>query len=333
MILLLEVLKVSSDYEVTFDLAVQLHKSPDPDKKYIKDSECKELLQQTLSCCCQAFRNILRKHTPPTVDKTNDYELVNLMLEVNKMYRKCTKQIPGKEAGFVQVLCDVYKAYVEDKVRKFPENYNVQELAVKFCNHEMNRRKNAEKGLPLGPIQLPGIPHSLLLSSGGMGIPNLPRSTTISVAPPTAMGSSASTMAMEGVMITPAANNNNQAMMPKTNAARVSNAGAPAGNSAGGGKPRGRPAGSKNVTAGIATGGASTAAMKQMMGSVDPNMLSNMTALMSLYSNPAMVSRVNISFRSRMLLVKCHYLHCLLDFNSSGPTTAIELNLIKSCLT
>lgn len=298
MILLLEVLKASCDYEVTFDLAVQLHKSPDPDKKYIKDSECKELLQQTLSCCCQAFRNILRKHTPPTVDKTNDYELVNLMLEVNKMYRKCLKQIPGKEAGFTQVLCEVYKAYVEDKVRKFPENYNVQDLAVKFCNHEMNRRKNAEKGLPLGPIQLPGIPHSLLLSSGsgtgGMGgIPNLPRSTTISVAPPqpTAMSGNAS---MEGVMITPAANTNSQAMMPKTSAARVGNAGA-AGISAGGaGKPRGRPAGSKNVTAGMATGGA--AAMKQMMGSVDPNMLSNMTALMSLYSNPAMVSRAESEY-------------------------------------
>lgn len=286
---------------MTFDLAVQLHKSPDPDKKYIKDSECKELLQQTLSCCCQSFRNILRKHatTMTPAEKRNDYELVNLILEVNKMYRKCIKQIPGKESCFLQVMVDVYKAYAEDKVRKLPEQYNVQDLAIKFCNYEINRRKNAEKGLPLGPVQLPGIPAALLLSSAPgnvpQGIPNLPRSTTISVAPPVTMSSDL----MMGLDL------GQGGMVQKPNVGKVANnnpggmthqPGAGASNVAG--KPRGRPVGSKNVAVTGAAGpsmpnptaNASSAAMKQMMGNMDANTLKNMSALMSLYSNPSMVS-------------------------------------------
>lgn len=289
MILLLEVLKASSEFEVTFDLAVQLHRSPDPDKKYIKDSECKELLQQTLSCCCQSFRNILRRHT---AEKRNDYELVNLIVEVNKMYRKCMKQIPGKEGCFAQVMVDVYKAYVEDKVRKVPEN--VQELAIKFCNYEVNRRKNAEKGLPLGPVQLPGIPMALLVSSGvnvvgngkpydAMGIPNLPRSTTISVAQDMMVVDQVRTSVGKG----------SAAGVGAVNVAATASGGVNVNTV----KPRGRPAGSKNVTsagigagAGAAGSASSAAAMKQLMGNVDPNVLKNMSALMSLYSNPAMVS-------------------------------------------
>lgn len=292
-ILLLEVLKASSEYEVTFDLAVQLYKSPDPDKMYIKDSECKELLLLTISCCCQSFRNILRRHTNADEGKRNDYELVNLILEVNKLYRKCIKLIPGKEAGFGQVMVDVYKAYCEDKVRKLPEHFNSMDLAIKFCNYEIQRRKNAEKGLPLGPVQLPGIPVSLLMSSGGnnvpggsvtgkpydsIGIPSLPRSTTISVAPPTTDVSSVGGKPNNpsGGQVAP---------------------GAGTGGAAGGPtKPRGRPVGSKNVavsggvTAAAPAGSSSAAAMKQMMGNMDPNMLKNMSALMSLYANPKMVS-------------------------------------------
>lgn len=291
MILLLEVLKASSEYEVTFDLAVQLYKSPDPDKMYIKDSECKELLLQTISCCCQSFRNILRRHTNADEGKRNDYELVNLILEVNKLYRKCVKLIPGKEAAFGQVMVDVYKAYCEDKVRKLPEHFNAMDLATKFCNYEIQRRKNAEKGLPLGPVQLPGIPVSLLVSSGGsnvsgggvtgkqyenMGIPSLPRSTTISVAPPITDST------LSGVGGKPSNAGGSQ--------------GAPGTAAAGTTKARGRPVGSKNVavsgggTTAAAAGSSSAAAMKQMMGNMDPNMLKNMSALMSMYANPKVVS-------------------------------------------
>lgn len=34
------------------------------------------------------------------------------------MYRKCIKQIPGKESCFHSGPVDVYKAYVEDKVEE-----------------------------------------------------------------------------------------------------------------------------------------------------------------------------------------------------------------------
>lgn len=204
---------------------------------------------------------------------------------------------------------DVYKAYVEDKVRKLPENLNVQDLAIKFCNHEINRRKNAEKGLPLGPIQLPGIPMALLVSSGvpmsavgnnksydnnfGM-IPNLPRSTTISVAPQL----QPPPQPMDGVMITPVAMPmavpkpiNTGARTNNPGMGVSANAGAATAGGSGAGKPRGRPAGSKNVNVGSGGNLNSSAAMKQMlMGNVDPNMLSNMTALMSLYSSNATVS-------------------------------------------
>lgn len=292
MILLLEVLKTTSDYEVTFDLAVQLQKSPDPDKKYIKDCDCKELVQQTLTCCCEAFRNILRRHAGTAADsKRNDYELVNLILEVNKMYRKCLKQIPGKESCFAQVMTEVYKVYVEDKVRKWPEHFNVQELAIKFCNAEINRRKNAEKGLPLGPIQLPGVPVSMLAGSASAvpttsGLPNLPRSTTISVAGPGGGG-------ISDLVGNPVVKQNSSSSKVAVNSGGQGAVNASGSNSGGGlqGKGnRGRPVGSKSVGNANAMGAASAAAMKQMMASMDPNMLKNMSALMGMYGSPAMVS-------------------------------------------
>lgn len=292
-ILLLEVLKAESEYEITFDLAVQLHKSPDPDKKYIKDSECKELLQQALSCCGQSFRNLLRQHTSGE-RRRSDEELLNLLLEANKMYRKCLKQMPGKESTFTAVLCDIYKVFVEDKVRKLPENMNVQDLATKLCNQEINRRKSAEKGqVQLAtniPVHLPGIPMSLLVGSGGvqvksfdtLGIPSLPRSTTISMAP---LQQQQQQLQSDGSMM----------MMVNPSAVASASKAASAGKSGGGAvKPRGRPAGGSKNPAATATGGAAGSAnaafMKQMMGNMDPKMLANMSALMSMYSTPQVVS-------------------------------------------
>lgn len=247
-------------------------------RKYIKDSECKELLQQSLTCCCTSFRNILKRHSS---EKRNDNELINLMLEVFKMYRKCMKQIPGKENVFIPVLIDVYKAYIEDKVRKLPDHFNLQDLATKFCNQEINRRKTIEKtGQITGPINLPGIPISLLefpnsapaKSNMNLGLPNLPRSTTISVGP--------STPTTEGMSNTAFAGPSKSQNVGKVSSGSTSNPGQS--------KPRGRPVGSKNITS--QPSGAPI--MKSMMGNFDPKMIAHVQSLMQMYSTSAIVRRV-----------------------------------------
>lgn len=52
----------------------------------------------------------------------------------------------SKEAIFAQLLIDVYKLFIQDKVDNVPENINFLDLAIKFSVQEIGiQKKDREK--------------------------------------------------------------------------------------------------------------------------------------------------------------------------------------------
>lgn len=109
-------------------------------RRYIKDSERKELLEHAMTFCVQAFKDLLKKHG---VDQRNDNEILTLLIEIYKAHKKL-KNVSQKESPFSGVLVDAYKTYAEGKVW-LQENVNYLDSANKFCVCLMNGMKNQEK--------------------------------------------------------------------------------------------------------------------------------------------------------------------------------------------
>lgn len=123
-------------------------------RRYIKDAERKELLQQAISFCTQSFRRLLKEHS---VDHRDNRELEQLLVEIYKAQKKCLKHMVQKESLFSTLLVDAYKVYLDDKVARLPDNFNYFDYAMKFCNYEIVSRKNLAKngGTLPPPFTLP----------------------------------------------------------------------------------------------------------------------------------------------------------------------------------
>lgn len=145
-VILMDVLKKTNDYETLMDLALQLQRNPEADKKYLNDADKKDLFQQAVTCCTQAFKNKLREITTGNSDDKNR-ELLSLMLDIYKSYRKTQKIFQQKDQTLLSgALVEVYKEYIKDKM-VLPDNANLTDLAFKMCQQELNYRKNLEKGI------------------------------------------------------------------------------------------------------------------------------------------------------------------------------------------
>lgn len=140
-VILIQVLRKSNNHKLLIDVALQLYRTPDSDKRYIKDSERMELYQQAMTFCVQIMRNILKNIT----ETRDNVETLNLLIDIYKAHKKCIKHMNQKEPLFIQLLVDVYKFYIQDKVSKMPDNINLLDLAIKLCLQEISVRKNQEK--------------------------------------------------------------------------------------------------------------------------------------------------------------------------------------------
>lgn len=176
-IVLMEVLKKTNDYDTLMDLTMQLQKAPDADKKYLNDQDRKDLFQQAVACCVQAFKNKLREI--PSNGKASDKQLIDLMLDIFKAHRKTFKIFQQKEQNqFAVVLVEVYKEYIKDKMT-LPENANHNDLAFKLCQSEINYRKNLEKGIIPSSVVQP--PHHLLPATSSMVTPQSSQPSTVTM--------------------------------------------------------------------------------------------------------------------------------------------------------
>lgn len=138
--ILMQILKMNSDYKFLMEIIFAMQRVPDADKRYIKDSERKDLLEMATVYCVQSFKDLLRKHA---IEQRNDNELLSLIIEIYKALKKM-KNVSLKESPFSGVLVDTYKSYAEGKVW-LQENVNYLESANKFCVSLTNGLKNQEK--------------------------------------------------------------------------------------------------------------------------------------------------------------------------------------------
>ncbi|XP_013099300.2 calcineurin-binding protein cabin-1 [Stomoxys calcitrans] len=134
-------LSETNNHKILIDIALNLYKTPDVDKRYIADAARKDLYQECISNTLQILRNILAKNQ----NQRDDMELIDLMLDIYKIHKKCIKYMNQKEHTFTKLLVEVYKLFIKDKVERIPENLNFLDLAIKLCVQEITARKAMEK--------------------------------------------------------------------------------------------------------------------------------------------------------------------------------------------
>lgn len=142
----MQILRANVDYKLLLEIIAHLQRVPEADKRYIKENERKELLEQAMNCCTQSFKDLMKQHS---VENRDDNELLNLIVEIYKTHKKCLKNVAQKESPFSGVLVETYKAYISGKVERLPDNINYMDLATKLCVYEINAKKNPDK-LPTG---------------------------------------------------------------------------------------------------------------------------------------------------------------------------------------
>ncbi|KAK4873288.1 hypothetical protein RN001_015317 [Aquatica leii] len=129
--ILLQVLRQTNDHKTLLDVCLQLRRVPDADKIYIRHTERDQLSEQALSLCIQSLREQIKN-----VTSTNTMQ--KLLIDAFRSYQRIQKHVPAKESVFSSMLSDIYKKSLKDKV---PENVNLLDLAVKYCQ----QHKAAEK--------------------------------------------------------------------------------------------------------------------------------------------------------------------------------------------
>lgn len=237
-------------------------------RRYIKERERKEHLDQAMSFCSQSFKDLLKQHS---VDKRDDTELLTLLIEIYQAHKKCAKQTAPKDSVFSSNLVETYKAYIQGKVERLPETVNYVDLAVKLCLQEINIKKSMERGAkrlsmddssvsntsittPRINISLPGISSQYLTSNNSPSQTQVQRPIAATITPTAAT-------------ITP--------IVPASNILTPTIPGIPS-------RPRGRPPGSKNLSySNLVPPPNAASPIDAMAGIFD-----NATLLMSLYSNP-----------------------------------------------
>lgn len=99
------------------------------------------MCQQSINYSIQILRGILQRN----IDKRDDTETLNRLIDIYKIHKKCVKYMNQKEPMFAELLVDFYKFFIKDKVEYVPDNCNFLDLAIKLCVQEITAQKNIEK--------------------------------------------------------------------------------------------------------------------------------------------------------------------------------------------
>ncbi|XP_017876030.1 calcineurin-binding protein cabin-1-like [Ceratina calcarata] len=137
--LLMQVLKETNDGRMLMQLSVQLGKTPEEDKQYLRDAEREQLSRQALTLCLQSLRTkvqLMGTGTSEVPSNKNPDERTQVLLDTYWVYQKALKSFQGKEQTIqtlASLLVDTYKTYVGNKNLEG----NVLDIATKYC-HEYN---------------------------------------------------------------------------------------------------------------------------------------------------------------------------------------------------
>ncbi|XP_073826591.1 calcineurin-binding protein cabin-1-like [Musca autumnalis] len=147
----------TKNHKMLIEISLNLHKTPDADKRYIADADRKELCQLCITYCVEILRNVLEENQR----QRNDQSLLNLLVDIYKIHKKCIKYMSQKESTFTKLLTDVYKFFIQDKVQNIPENCNFLDLAVKLCLQQLTLQKSENASLSCAMVtksyNIPGL--------------------------------------------------------------------------------------------------------------------------------------------------------------------------------
>nr|XP_021191006.2 calcineurin-binding protein cabin-1 [Helicoverpa armigera] len=139
-LLTLEILKEIDDHKTLLDLSLHLNRTPDPDKKYLRDSDREELAQQAFSLCIQSLKGQLTKFSQQADLKSNEVErqaLNSLMLDIYRAYQRAQKQPNSKQ--FTNLLIEGYKLATSETIA---ENANLVDISMKYCQKLIQKLKH-----------------------------------------------------------------------------------------------------------------------------------------------------------------------------------------------
>lgn len=166
--LLMQILRNTNDNKTLIDLCVQLRRTPEPDKIYIKDTERLAFSEQAMTMCIQSIRSQI-KHVS---DMTNP-QIAKLLQEIYKIHQRLSKHAPSKETPFANLLTEVYKKFIKEKI---PENVNILDLAIKFCSQNKAAEKHRLQSVNPKPTML--VPRGPAVSSNAPVMPS-PQTVTL----------------------------------------------------------------------------------------------------------------------------------------------------------
>lgn len=309
-VILMEVLKKCNDYETLMDLALQLQRNPDADKKYLNDTDKKELFHQAVTCIVQAFKNKLREIATSNGDDKNR-ELLTLMLDIFKSHRKTLKIFQQKDQSlFSGVLVEVYKEYTKDKMT-LPESANLTDLAFKMCQQEINYRKNLEKGIvtanPNPPSQFQA-PAPAQLPPASTATPPILNIKSVSEINKTIMGSAGQSSSSKS--------SNNQAPPAQSSSKTAPASSAQTSGSSARTKPR-----------------SSGSSKNQSQSSLLNNPAAMNALMMQLYANPSLLTQLAASPESQSNYMNEYYKSLLKGTGSAASSSSSANASMLSSLT
>lgn len=183
----MEVLKEIDDHKMLLDLSLQLQKTPEADKKYLRDAERTELSQQALSLCVRSMKGILSKYNMKINSLAPDEKqtISNFMLDVYKSYQKVQKIVPTKVQLFSSILTDCFKLLSGGI---YSESANLVDLSVKHCQSLISAMKqqanvstsssNSMQSVSITPVAQSKKVVKIIEQSKPASMPSTPTSST-----------------------------------------------------------------------------------------------------------------------------------------------------------
>ncbi|KAK6618665.1 hypothetical protein RUM43_013056 [Polyplax serrata] len=124
-LLLMEVLRDLKDHKMLLEICLQLRKTPEPDKKYLRENERNQLSKQA----CDLVIQILRKNI-----KDSSVMTLPMVLDCYRCYQKIQKHYNHKESVYADILLEAFKRLGKgDKC--------TLEQALRFCQSEVSSVK------------------------------------------------------------------------------------------------------------------------------------------------------------------------------------------------
>ncbi|XP_078611978.1 calcineurin-binding protein cabin-1-like isoform X1 [Branchiostoma floridae x Branchiostoma japonicum] len=134
--LLLEVLRQLNDSNTLFQLATQLHRTPDQGKKYLRDVDRTMLAKQAYKYSLETLQDIVLEYCNATEEMENS-QLLKLVLDCWKVFQHGQRTGSNMDVES-NILADAYALYRIDDMEPEP---SVLEQAISYCQNYQQRHR------------------------------------------------------------------------------------------------------------------------------------------------------------------------------------------------